>query len=302
MNPFFKGILYIGIGASSYGVLATFVKLANLKEIHTASLAFSQYLFGFLVLSILSYLFNFKKKNTNTKLPTNKFSYLKLILFGSSLGFTSSFYYLSIQYIPVSVAVILLMQSIWFGLLYEAITDPKLFTKNKVIGALIVIVGTFLAVNIFDISGRLEWQGIALGILAAISFTITMISTNRIALELPNIVRSQYLVLGGLIAILLFWNIQIIEHFQFNQFITWGVFLGVFGTILPPILFNQGFPMVGVGLGSIIASLELPISVLSALILLNESVVWIQWLGIIIILFSVILINKQHLTFKGKKL
>src|SRR5690625_6656757 len=57
-----KGILYVGIGASSYGVLATFVKLANTQEIHTAGLTFSQYLFGFLVLSILSYVINIKRR------------------------------------------------------------------------------------------------------------------------------------------------------------------------------------------------------------------------------------------------
>lgn len=268
-----KGILYVGIGASSYGVLATFVKLANMQEIHTAGLAFSQYLFGFLILSILSFFIS-RRKTTQPKTEVNKSSYFKLILFGSSLGFTSSFYYLSIQYIPVSVAVILLMQSIWFGLLYEAITNPKLITKNKIFGAIAVILGTLLAINIFDISGRLEWQGIVLGVLAAISFTTTMVTTNQVALELPTLVRSKYLVLGGLLAIILFWNIQIIEHFNLKDFITWGAFLGIFGTILPPLLFNQGFPKIGVGIGSIVASLELPISVLSALILLNESVVW----------------------------
>ena len=295
-----KGILYIGIGASSYGVLATYVKLANMQEIHTAGLTFSQYLFGFLVLSVVSYFINRKQSAKGIKpAEANKNSYLRLILFGSSLGFTSSFYYLSIQYIPVSVAVTLLMQSIWFGLLYEAITNPKLITRNKIFGAIAIIIGTLLAVNIFDNSGRLQWEGIALGILAAISFTTTMATTNSVALELPNIVRSKYLVLGGLLATILFWNLQILTHFNFQDFITWGVFLGIFGTILPPILFNQGFPRIGVGLGSIVASVELPVSVLSALILLNEAVVWMQWLGIIIILLSVILINKNQFVRKS---
>lgn len=293
-----KGILYVGIGASSYGVLATFIKLANTKGIHTAGLTFSQYLFGFLVLSILSFILNKKRLAKGIEpVKANKNSYFKLVLFGSSLGFTSSFYYLSIQYIPVSVAVTLLMQSIWFGLLYEALTNPKLITRNKIIGAITIIIGTLMAVNILDVSGRLAWEGIVLGLLAAISFTTTMATTNSVGLELPTIIRSKYLVFGGLLATILFWNIQILEHFNFQYFITWGVFLGVFGTILPPLLFNQGFPKIGVGLGSIVASVELPISVLSALILLNEAVAWIQWLGIFIILLSVVLINlnKKHL-------
>lgn len=292
-----KGILYIAIGASSYGMLATFVKLANIQGSHTSALAFSQYLFGFIVLSLWSFILNNKKSKKPIE-AVNKSSYYKLILFGSSLGFTSSLYYLSIQYIPVSVGVVLLMQSIWFGLLYEFITKPHLVSRNKIFGAIAVIIGTLLAVNIFDFSGRLEWQGIVLGTLAAISFTVTMATTNSVGLELPTIVRSKYLVLGGLLATILFWNLQILEFFNFKDFITWGAFLGVFGTILPPIFFNRGFPRIGVGLGSIVASVEIPVSVLSALLLLNESVLWIQWVGILIILLSVVYINKNHFVRK----
>lgn len=292
-----KGILYIAIGASSYGMLATFVKLANLQGVHTSALAFSQYLFGFIILSIASFLFSKRKKKATAK-TIQKSSYYKLVLFGSSMGFTSSLYYLSIQYIPVSVAVVLLMQSIWFGLLFELLTKPHLITKNKIFGAIAVVLGTLLAVNVFDVSGRLEWQGIALGLLAAISFTVTMVTTNSIGIELPTIVRSKYLVLGGLLATILFWNIQIIEFLNFKDFITWGAFLGIFGTILPPIFFNQGFPKIGVGLGSIVASTEIPVSVLSALILLNEKVVFLQWIGILIILVSVVYINKNHFVRK----
>src|SRR5699024_11896334 len=112
-----------------------------------------------------------------------KISYLELVLVGRSLGFTSSFYYLSIQDIPVSVAVTLLMQSIWFGLIYEAITNPKLITRNKIIGAITIIIGTLMAVNILDVSGRLHWEGIVLGILAAISFNSTIATSISLSFD-----------------------------------------------------------------------------------------------------------------------
>ena len=53
MNSSLRGVVYIAIGACSYGVLATFVKLANGAGHGTAGLAFSQYLFGALVLTAL---------------------------------------------------------------------------------------------------------------------------------------------------------------------------------------------------------------------------------------------------------
>lgn len=74
--------------------------------------------------------------------------------------------------------------------------------------------------------------------------------------------------------------------------------LALFGTILPPILLNKGFPLTGVGLGSIVSALELPVSVTFAFFLLNEKVLFLQWIGILIILFAVLLIN---LNFIQKK-
>jgi drug/metabolite transporter (DMT)-like permease len=54
---------------------------------------------------------------------------------------------------------------------------------------------------------------------------------------------------------------------------------------------NAGFPLTGIGLGSIVSALELPVSVLMAYFLLNENVNNTQWFGIVIILFAIILMN-----------
>ena len=82
-----------------------------------------------------------------------------------------------------------------------------------------------------------------------------------------------------------------IRPFDYSILWTYGLFLAVFGTILPPILFNIGFPNSGLGLGSIVSSLELPVSVTMAFVLLGEEVLLIQWSGIALILFAIVLMN-----------
>lgn len=289
-----KGIIYIALGASSYGVLATFVKIANNNGIPTGVLTISQYLLGFLILFFVSLILKNKNEKPVLAQPNSK---LKLVVFGTTLGFTSSFYYLSIQYLPVSVGIILLMQSIWIGLIFEFFIARHLLNKRKVIGALTTIIGTLLAVNVIEAAESIEWPGIVFGLLAATTFATTMFATNKIALELPNIIRSKYLVLGGLLVVLVFWNVPGVSDFTLPEFqlsivFTWGLFLAAFGTIIPPILFNKGFPITGVGLGSIMASMEIPVSVFSAYLLLHEQVKLIQWVGIAIILISVVIINR----------
>jgi len=50
-------------------------------------------------------------------------------------------------------------------------------------------------------------------------------------------------------------------------------------------------PRTGVGLGAIIASLEIPISVLTAFFLIDEPVSNSQWIGVILILLAVVIMN-----------
>ena len=290
MDKNLKGVLFIAIGACSYGVLATFVKFANNTGHGTAGLAFSQYLFGAVLLTILSFLVSQKSDNKTCEV-SSRYPKLKLVLFGTFLGLTSSFYYLSIQYVPVSVGIILLMQTIWMGVALEFFIARHLVNKTKVLGAGIAITGTILAANVFETDINLDLRGIGFGLLAAVSFTGVMYATSSVSLELTNISRTKYLVYGGLLAIIVFWNFQILDEFNWLLFLKWGSFLGFFGTIIPPILFNKGFPQVGTGLGSIVSALEIPISVLSAYWILGEHISVLQWTGILIILFAVVIIN-----------
>lgn len=286
------GVLLVGAGACSYGLLATVVKYVYGFGAHTSILNLSQFLLGFIILCLLTIK---KKKPDQKEASSNKKSITKLIIYGSSLGFTSIFYYISIQYIPVSVGIILLMQTIWMGVILEAVLGKTRIERTKLIGGFIVIAGTLLATNIFKSQINLDIKGVGFGILAAICYTISMYASNSISLELSSVQRSKYLVLGGLIAIILFWNIQIIQHFDLVIMLKWGTFLALFGTIIPPLLFTKGMPITGVGLGSILGAVEIPVSILSAHIILDEKIELIQWIGVLTILISVVIINSKSL-------
>lgn len=291
-----KGIASVVLGAASYGLLATVVKLGNLQGLDSSGLTFFQYFFGFLVLVIIAF---FSKRKTDVSKASSK-SKLKLILFGTSMGLTSCFYYLSIQYVPVSIAIILLMQAIWMGGVFEMFLDKTKPDILKIIGSIVVLIGTFLAVDIFDNFHSLSFTGLAFGILASLSFTVTLTATNRVESDLPILTRSKYLVLGGLIIVILFWNIDILRNMNLNNpnLFLFGLFLALFGAVIPPILFNKGFPIVGIGLGSILSAIEIPVSIFSANVLLDEQVKLIQWIGVLIIILSVIIINFRYINEK----
>mgnify|MGYP001112027920 CR=1 FL=1 len=289
-----KGALLVGLGASSYGALATVVKMAYAKGFTTAQVSTSQFSIGLAAMLLLNLLFKTTGKEQPQVAPKN--AILKLMIGGTSLGLTSIFYYFSVKYIPVSVGIVLLMQSVWMGILLEAVLDRKFPSTRKIVATVIVLIGTALATNIFSSTEDLNWEGIAWGFAAGLSYTISLYSSNSIATKLHFMKRSLWLLVGGLIIIvLIFGATSSYENFNFGIFWPWGVFLALFGTILPPLLFTSGMPHTGIGLGTIIASVELPVSVMFAYILLSEPVNLLQWIGILLIIAAIVLMNIKSL-------
>ncbi len=287
-NNLLKGVLLVGSGASSYGMLATFVKLAYQENYTTAEVTTAQFVYGIIGLLLIN-LFQ-KVKNNNTIKATKKERF-QLMFAGTSLGLTSVFYYLAVKVIPVSIAIVLLMQTVWMGVILEMILEKKLPSKQKTIAVFIVLIGTLLATNILKNNLNIDWRGIIWGMLAAASFTTTMFTANKIAIGISSAQRSLYMLFGGAIIVFCFAIFTQNTPFQFEIFMKWGIVLALFGTIIPPILMNAGFPKTGLGIGSIVSTLELPVSVLMAYIILNESVVATQWIGILLIIFAIVFMN-----------
>lgn len=306
-----KGVLFVGIGASIYGMLATFVKLAYQDGYTTSEVTTSQFILGLIGLLILNFIQTITSKKTLSS--PNPQEVRNLLLAGTSLGCTSLFYYISVQYINVSIAIVLLMQSVWFSVVVESLMTKKLPQFRKIISVIIVLAGTILATNLVNSQIEIDFKGLFWGLMAAASYTLTMFTSNKLATHLPVLRKSIIMLAGGSIVIFLFLvfaqvgplhvgslktfylnfteNTEHIQAFRYSILWKYGFILALFGTIIPPILFNIGFPNAGLGLGSIVSSLELPVSVMMAFLLLGEKVNAIQWFGIALILFAIVLMN-----------
>lgn len=287
-----KGILFVGLGASSYGMLATFVKLAYKENFTTAEVTLSQFALG--ILGVLILMAFQKAAKPEVLIPVHKNSALKLMLAGTSLGMTSVFYYLAVRYIDVSIGIVLLMQTVWMAAVLESILERKLPSIKTVTAIFIVLIGTFLATNLQQNLNTIDFRGVAWGLASAASFTTTMYTSNRIGTELASSQRSLFMLLGGAVVVITFGFLTQTTPFNFSIFAKWGILLALFGTILPPMLLNAGFPHTGISLGSIVASIELPVSVFMAYILLSETVLFSQWMGILLILLAIVFMNVRN--------
>lgn len=294
-NTVLKGVFLVAFGATSYGMLATFVKMAYSDTGITgnpftpAEVISSQFLFGIIMLLLINTFQRIRKGNSLVKASGKHRK--QLMIAGTSTGLTSIFYYLALKYIPVSIGIVLLMQTVWIGVLLEMVLEKKRPSTIKIIAVIIVLIGTVLATNLLYNKNVLDWRGVVLGLLAAASFTTTMFTANRVATAISSAQRSLYMLFGGGIIVLIFALATQHTPFNYDIFFKWGILLSLFGTVIPPMLMNAGFPHTGIGLGSIVSSLELPVSVTMAYFLLHEEVLALQWTGIALIIAAIVVMN-----------
>lgn len=282
-----KYIIIVAIGALSYGMLSSFAKIAYGQGYNAGEITFAQAAIGAFILVILAFISNFKnKKQHNTKR-------WKLFIAGSSMGISAYTYYLSVEYIPASLAIVLLMQMTWLSIFAEWIFYKKKPSIIEIFSAIFIIIGSILAGNLLEMDNiNYSFVGIFLGTGAALLYTVYVLFTSKLGNDVPMFEKSALMTIGSAIMILLI-NIKSIRtsnHLDFGL-LQWGIFLAVFGTIVPPICFTWGMPKIGAGLSAILLTLELPAAVICAHVILGEKVTFSQIIGIGIILLSIIIIN-----------
>ncbi len=284
-----KYSLLIFLGACSYGILASIVKL-GLQAGHTVhELTGSQYLFGLLLL-LLS--FPFIKKTKITLKQT-----AALLITGASLSLTGILYGMSLDRNPASIAVVLLFQFTWIGILIEALYEKKRPSNAKIISAILLIIGTVFASNLLASSApSIKADGLIYGLLSAVTFASFIFASGKAGKGIPGIQRSIFITLGGLLLVAAVSGPLLISgEIQLQGLWKFGLLTALFGAIFPIIFFAIGSPHIDSGLATIIGSAELPAAVAAAMLLLGERITEAQTFGIILILIG---ISIPQLSFK----
>lgn len=278
-----KGILYILIGASFFGFTPIFAKLGfsygyTLGQINIVQMMFS---------SIILWSFTLIKRSSFKGL--NKNNVLQIMMTGCFIGLTSIFYYGSMQYLPASLAIILMFQFVWIGIILEWIFSKIKPAPVTVLSIILILVGVFFASNILngDIQG-LPFKGFIFGILSAFTYAGFIFFSGKVAVDVDPWMRSSFMVTGSTILVFILFMREIPSVLPLEkELFTAAVGVSLFGAVLPPLFFAVGAPLVSGGIANILTSIELPIAILSASLILSEAVTPLQWLGTAIILVAI---------------
>lgn len=275
--------------ASCYGILSTIVKLA-IKDGYTASEAVTaQYFIGFLLAFLIFMIFR-------RRIP--KFKGIKIILLaGFFTALTGTVYGQAVSYMPASIAVVMLFQFTWVGMLFDCIAKRRLPERIEVVSLVLLFCGTIFAAGVIgvDLSG-IPWQGWAWGMASAISFASFVMVNSKTVEGLDTEARLFLTSFVAVLVVSVFQSPEVIWDGTLfgNNLWIYGLILGLFGIVIPIYLFSIAVPHVGAANSSILSAAELPVAVTASVLLLQETLTILQIIGIAIIIVGMTLPTIQQ--------
>ncbi|WP_185113002.1 DMT family transporter [Peribacillus simplex] len=283
--------LFVVIGACSYGVVSTIIKLSMLDGFSASEAVTSQFVMGFMLAVCIFAVQRKKLKISGIK---------NMIPVGILTGMTNISYGLSLNYLPASLAVVLLFQFTWIGMLISCIAKRQFPGRAEYVSILLLFVGTIPAAGLMDVDlTKVPLQGWLWGLGAAVCYSLFLFFNGKAN---PTMTTSNRLVMVSFFAFIttaVFQTPQIVWDGTLFSDGLWiyGLALGLFGMILPVYLFSISIPKIGLSKSSILSAVELPVAMMVSVILLNEMVTLLQMLGVVIIILGIFIS-----TLSGKRM
>ncbi len=279
--------LLVLLGAASYGVMSPIVKSAIADGWDVRALTFAQVLGGAAMLWAL--LLARSKFRLSMKMSPGVWVLLAVIGI-AGLSLTTLFYNQSLARLDASLAIVLLFQYTWITILLESIRARRWPEGSEWLAVLLIFAGTILAVGILERSiGHWDGTGLLLGLLSAVSYSLFFFLSGFLPPSLEPLAKSAVMATASLAFIGLAQGVGTwTAEGATVPLAAWGLLLGLLGIALPTVCFNAGIPRIGAGLAALLGSLELPVAVLAAYVLLGEPLSWWQGAGVALIVVGIL--------------
>lgn len=301
MNP--KGLLssvlfcsiLVLLASCSYAVLSTIVSLAVSAGYGIDVVLVGKFFYGWVILLIISAIvFAVRKRQ---KISWDRKRVMCLAGTGIVMALVTVCYFHSLSYLPISLAVVLLFQYSWMGVVIESAANKRLPSKSKTVSCLVILAGTILAGGIIGSTISLSEMnpiGILLGLSAAFCYALFVFLSGRVSTDMPPLSKSFSISTFGMLFVLLFvgtvyGGTAVLEGITNIGSLVYSIPLGIFGIAVPILFLAVGAPKISTGMATILNSAELPLEVLLAALIILEPVGPLRWIGVVIILLGIAL-------------
>ena len=279
--------LQVFAGGACYGAMATTYKLAYAAGFTSAQVVASQAWFGCLFF-VLATAVKLVRGGRLVRLTGTQA--LKLMGLGALTCTTSILYCYAMSVLPAPVALTLLFQFTWMGLIWQTIITRRAPKPLEIASAAVIVFGTVFASGVYK-TGLAGYDPVALvcALGAAVTCSLFVTFSGKVKVSCSNEQRGVIVCLGAGIMSLTVCPNYLVSGVVFQGILPFAVVAGFFGLMCPVLLFGLGSPHLPAGLSTVMAAAELPSGLLIAMIVLGEPLGAIEWLGVVVILAGVCL-------------
>jgi drug/metabolite transporter (DMT)-like permease len=221
------------------------------------------------------------------------------VVFGASIAAANFFYYASLSYLPVAVAITVQYTAPGLVVLWTAVAERRA-PSGRVLGALVLaFVGVALLAELPVVlrqgESTLSGLGVAAALAAAVAFAAYMVTGEKVGRALG---AERALVRGFLVASVIWVAVQASrgrpDTLLDPEFVPWVVFLAMCTTLAPFLLFLWGLERVDASRAGIVSTLEPLAAALIAFVWLSESLSPLQIAGGVLVVGGIGVVQSER--------
>lgn len=280
-NRFYLGVLFILISAAGFGLMPILAKYAYAGGATVTTTLFLR--FSTAALIFLVYLWARKRE----RVSISKKQWLALFLMGGVIYMLiSQLYFSSINYIPNSLAALLLYTYPIFVAVLATLVDKEPLTGRLMLAILVTLGGltltlgaSFSSINLF---------GVLLAVGAAVGYSVHILISNRVVAQIPPIITSAVTIVFTALSLGIIGFIQgeIRIDLAPQAWLAIGG-LALFSTIVALLFFYAGIKLIGSTRASILSTFEPLVTIGLSVLLFAEPFTWMQFAGALLSLVGV---------------
>ena len=283
-------LLYIGVGASLWGIIGVFVTylyelgFTPIQVVAIRVLTTSLFLAVYVIIKNRE-LFRIKVADSKYFIGTGIIS---IVFFNWCL-------FRAIEETSISIAFILLYTAPAFVVIFSRILFKEYLTPRKVVALIVTIVGCAFVIGILPNSNQtFSSLGLILGLGSGFFYALYSIFGKFALKKYDSLTVTVYTFLFAAIAVTPFsgiWNvIPLLANLHVWLYI---IGLGFLSTMLPFLLYTKGLSVIESSRASILATIEPVVAALAGFIIFHEQLHLWQYVGIMLVISAVIIVQEK---------
>lgn len=286
-----KSITMIFIAASLWGTISIYVKQLSTLGLTSMEIVAIRCFWAVISLFIIM-LFFFKDSLKLEKLSDIKYFIGTGIV---SIVFFNYCYFQTITNLNISIAVILLYTAPIFVSIFSYLLFKERLSKMKLFFVLLTFIGCAMIAGFSISSLNISFFTLLIGLGSGLGYALYTIFSRYALQKYKPLLITFYTFFVA--TIFLFISLQLWNKFSiiFTGEVLWyGMALGLFPTVCAYLLYTKGLEQVENTKAAVISTIEPIVATLVAVSIFQEKLSLLQVFGSIIIIISVLMINKKE--------